>query len=813
MFCSGLRRAGLRPISHDELSRYLDYALGAAEAHHRPAQAVIGFNAASLENATTHNGTMRSPMFCHVRTSPSTTAATTMTPSSEDEVMSFAQAMASGDSDFARDLVATAIGSRLERLISIDINRIDPLETSILDLGVDSLISIELRNWIIREFEAPLQSSEILVDQTLYSLAEKVVSRSKVATPSMDHESSGDNDSLATSVTTLSGMTSTTMEEKSKDENVTVQLPSLPRALLQDTLALFEKSRQAVDSTEEQGITAAAIRDLLESSGPALEQLLDNVPEATIAEAYEHNVYLKRREPLQDYSTFSLVHPATAPSHSQALRATILTIAAINFARRLAAGEMAPDELHGAPLDGEYRNWLFNATRRPGLVVDHMERHPWSHNIVVLRRGHVFQITLPEIEEDIKPSAIHATYKAILDASEDPEIAVSSFTADERWSWSHIRSELERVPENADALTVIDQCAFVVCLDDEAPETGGERHMQFLLNGKDGRLSNRWLDKPFQLAVTANGCSAEVYEHTKLDGMDVRSLHHHLSETLFAHVETDFELDYLGSKSSAYPMREFGWKIDEKAVQHITQIQLRGSSYGNIDHCIVRREGLGFNFLRNQRAPPNATAHLSVLLAMYLVDGEIRPAWEIVSLAPFYRGRIDWVQTVTPAVRSFIEATAAAAAADGSLLDSDARANLRALFNAAAVAHTRIMSTAVRGHGYVKQMYALLGALGSVSNNAVETDLPPLFRTHAWDATRRGGPGQDLKIGFMANEGEHGDEWDEGGFLMEGDRGVYVHCSVEEHGAKFSVSARTEYAARVCEALRRATDIFHDLLL
>ena len=809
---SGLRRAGLSPISHDELSRYLDYALGAAQGHNRPAQAIIGFDAVSLANATTHNGTVRSPMFCHVRTSPSSIAIATTTSSSADEVMSFTQAMVGGDSDFAKDLVASALASRLERLISIDTNRIDPRKTSILDLGVDSLISIELRNWVMREFDAPLQSSEILVDQTMYSLAEKIVSRSKVAPPSMDHESSADNDSLGTSVTTLSGFTSP-RPETPKHENAKLKLPSLPRPSLQDTLDLFEASRQAIDSTEEQTITAAAIHQFLEGPGPALIQLLDNIPEVTIAEAYEKDIYLKRREPLQNFSTFSLVHPITAPSHSQIARATILTVAALDFARRMVAGEMAPDELHGAPLDGEYRNWLFCATRQPGPMIDHMKRHPWSNSIVVLRRGHVFQITLPSSKEESTPSAIHAAYRAILDVSEGPETAVSSFTADERTSWAKIRSDLESLPENADILAAIDKCAFVVCLDDEAPVTGGERHMQFLLNGQDARLSNRWLDKPFQLAVTANGFSAEVYEHTKLDGMDVRSLHRHLIDSLFLHGERDIPLGLLDSETTAYPIREFRWKIDEKAVQHITRIQLRGLSYGIIDHRIIRREGLGFNFLRDQRAPPNATAHLSVLLAVYLVDREVRPAWEVTSLASFSRGRVEWVQTVIPALRLFVETAAPAAVTGDSLRDSDTRKKLRALFDAAAIAHTRLMSTAVRGRGYVKQMYAILGALDSLSNSAVETELPPLFRTHAWDATRRGGPDQGLKIGFMANDGEHGDEWDEGGFLMNGDRGVYVHCAVEKHGAKFSVSARAEYAARVCEALGIATDFIHSLLV
>ncbi|KAI0173510.1 hypothetical protein GGR52DRAFT_543293 [Hypoxylon sp. FL1284] len=73
-------------------------------------------------------------------------------------------------------------------------------------------------------------------------------------------------------------------------------------------------------------------------------------------------------------------------------------------------------------------------------------------------------------------------------------------------------------------------------------------------------------------------------------------------------------------------------------------------------------------------------------------------------------------------------------------------------------------------------------------------DLPVLFQTSAWNVTRRGGPGQDLKIGFMPSEEEAGDYkglYREGGLLMQGDRGIYVHCDVSEAEANFYVSGRS----------------------
>lgn len=130
---------------------------------------------------------MRSALFSHVRglaKSERTTAATDPSSSSQannNASVLFAQAMARDDLNSAVEIVSTAMTSQLARMISIDSDRINPHATSMLALGVDSLVSIELRNWTMREFDAPLQTSEILVDQTIRALAEKVVSRSRMA--------------------------------------------------------------------------------------------------------------------------------------------------------------------------------------------------------------------------------------------------------------------------------------------------------------------------------------------------------------------------------------------------------------------------------------------------------------------------------------------------------------------------------------------------------------------------------------------------------------------------------------------------------
>lgn len=99
--------------------------------------------------------------------------------------------------------------------------------------------------------------------------------------------------------------------------------------------------------------------------------------------------------------------------------------------------------------------------------------------------------------------------------------------------------------------------------------------------------------------------------------------------------------------------------------------------------------------------------------------------------------------------------------------------------------------------------------------------LTALFRTRAWRATKRGGPQQDLKVGFMPDD--EGDSlggavpeevrWDrEGGFLMDGERRVYVHCGVRETDTSFAFTARPGYAGAIAEKVDAAAEIIAFIL-
>lgn len=419
----GLWRTGLRPIQSHELSRYFDYILGAASSRSPLRQAVIGFDAESLSHTSAGNSNVQSALFCHTK-DPLTERITSSMPG----VQSFEEILASGDSDAVVDFIASAITGQLTKLISVDATQINERDGSILELGLDSLIAIELRNWITREFSAPLQSSEIMADQPIRKLAQKVASRSSIVSSKSGVEASSEE-----------SWSDVGMPASSNAQNASSNLPPLPLPRLESTLEQFEALRSAIDTDDDRRATSEAVRTFLNGPGPLLHQQVQDAGSDVIADAYERQVYLERREPLPESGQFTFVHPIDAPTHSQARRAAILTVAAIDFSRRLVNGEVAPDTLHGEPLTSEGRGWLFHATRCPGLGMDQMRRHVSNRTVAVLQRGHVFRLEFPDADQPLHLQAVQTAYDQILRTSDESGPSVCTLTADERDSWATVR--------------------------------------------------------------------------------------------------------------------------------------------------------------------------------------------------------------------------------------------------------------------------------------------------------------------------------------------------------------------------------------
>lgn len=90
-----------------------------------------------------------------------------------------------------RDAAEAAIGAAvLQKISSILMRPIEELDPAspISVYGLDSLVAIEIRNWITRELEANLQILEILTSDSVPALAETILKKSGILSPDLKTE-------------------------------------------------------------------------------------------------------------------------------------------------------------------------------------------------------------------------------------------------------------------------------------------------------------------------------------------------------------------------------------------------------------------------------------------------------------------------------------------------------------------------------------------------------------------------------------------------------------------------------------------------
>jgi len=319
-------------------------------------------------------------------------------------------------------------------------------------------------------------------------------------------------------------------------------------------------------------------------------------------------------------------------------------------------------------------------------------------------------------------------------------------------------------------MSTIEAAAFVVCLDDEAPNNPSERCNQFFL----GDPSNRWSDKNLQFVVCKNGISAFVGEHAMLDGASVRQLNRfvtgeitqhrsNLENNGVSHISHKVTPD--GSTCDAYlsgVVEELAFTITTALESQINLIQERFSkTFQPIEFTHLSITTFGAKFLNRHKCPSKAGYQLVIQLACRIFYSYQPPAWETVSMARFHKGRVDWIQVIQPPVAEFC-----AAARD----DRIPLAKRKVLFFEASNAHANTMTRITRGHGFKAHMYALLGMLRE------DEPLPTLFKDPAWEAT------SVPSVKMVKTDCLEGMMLQETAFLMPEPDCIFIHYEVEDDG-------------------------------
>lgn len=170
-------KLGLTPISFEELMICVNYALGPESRERGVKQLAVGIDGQRIIDTLDGLGCVSS-MFTHMIKKTATSSANT------GDAVDRNNAHIGINSDLGVEEVlhrmTIAIANRISGLIAMDYADIE-VDVPILEFGLDSLVAIELKNWIVRTFQTTaMDTSEILGQSGIRALAQLTAERSSL---------------------------------------------------------------------------------------------------------------------------------------------------------------------------------------------------------------------------------------------------------------------------------------------------------------------------------------------------------------------------------------------------------------------------------------------------------------------------------------------------------------------------------------------------------------------------------------------------------------------------------------------------------
>lgn len=657
-------------MSFTELFQTLQYVMDPATASHGTAQSAMGFDRNSL--LSQDHIAAASPFFSML---PYTDTAASDGKQGGNSARDLGAALRNSASvDEAAEVIAQAIGAKLVGFINQDIEDISfdqPLST----FGIDSLISIELKNWIMRTFSVTLQASELNGPASVTDLSWTLAERSTII--------SADIKRTKKTTTTDEGTAEDIVKEEVSPEhqNGTLdQLPShgfeccrqfdqLPRQPIPDLDQTMKDHLENVIHFAADEEEAETLRDeiatLIAPGGTAREiydRLAKEAADANIenwsSEYLLKAIHLNWRQGVA-YSSFMLLQHEGKTPHSQAERAAIIAMVAQDYKEALERGEVQGGWMFEAPQCNHLQEWMFNSVREPALGCDISRKYRAGDHLAVFKSGRLFRVPLKKDDgtrlslEEIKDAIQNVIIQANTDGT-DKDSWAGILTTDNRDSWAKNRqSLLEFDPRNAEYLHAIESATLVINLDDGKPDTITDQINHAMLNGG----VNRWFDKPVQFVVNANGKSSVILEHSRVDGVTALGLLYQLRDAIDAF--NPVTLSNRHSSSSPPLIQELPFLPNPSIQTHITSlIQSYSEMQSQREFITPTTTHLSKKLLISNNMPIKGIIEATIQLASHIYHNDTQPieSWEGVSLAHFHKGRHDMVQQNSPAVSRFTTA-------------------------------------------------------------------------------------------------------------------------------------------------------------
>ncbi len=485
------------------------------------------------------------------------------------------------------------------------------------------------------------------------------------------------------------------------------KLPRLPVPQLEATVTKYLRTLEPLLSPAELEQTRRLASEFLASPvSSRLQALLlecdRQEPNSWLETWWNRLAYLEYRESCVINVNFAMPFRRGRVA-SQAGRAAVLTSLAMRYKHMVDERTLPPEP---QPSDQLPHTRIFNACRVPKPVCDEQARYAPEGSVVCICRD---QFWLLERADNASVSQLTESFEAILRDSE-PGAGVGVLTYLHRDEWAKGRQELLRLGNEA-TLEAIQRCAFVVCLDDAAPETANELFDQLLM-GDAVTCSNRWYDKPLQFIVFANGQAGLNGEHSPVDGEPVSRIMDWILE------REDENHASAGADCDVMPLK---WNVDGGMRALIRRgLQFATAQISNLKTHQLSFTGYGKDQIVQFKMSPDAWVQASLQLAFFRLHGRFAPTYESASTRKHLAGRTETGRTLTPELAQFCRIMEMPAA---TLLSR------RQALAAAAAAHVAYMREACDGHGVDRHLLAL--RLLSASSG----ELHPFLVDHAMSAS------------------------------------------------------------------------------
>jgi hypothetical protein len=339
-------------------------------------------------------------------------------------------------------------------------------------------------------------------------------------------------------------------------------------------------------------------------------------------------------------------------------------------------------------------------------------------------------------------------------------------------------------PLNAEYFSVIEKSAFVISLDDSEPNTPSER----IKNTYIGNGFNRWNDKCQQYIIPKNGDSAQIFEHSLIDGVTVLRLNLLVQEAINNYQPSP------GSYSNGYSevnLNEYKLEIPADIDSHIVELRRQFIAATDLkDFRYLTVPGLGNNKLMGHKMPIKGSIDLTIQLASRIYFGYSPAAWEPINMSQFHRGRPEVVQVVLKSVIKFVDSCLDSSVSDAGRL---------ALMLSAA----KDMSAYLRRASEGKNYFRLMDVLEVMGPRSEEEGRPKLFDDPVW---KRVAPGLSIMTNF------HIDLLKEAAYNMPTPTSIWNQYTVRDDEFVMSSVGPSNDLERWEEAVQKAAKIVKQVI-